>query len=482
MGTGSIGNEDGHRRRSQAIAFVIMLGLVSLLADVATEGTRSIMGPYLVLLGASATAVGIVAGLSELIGYSLRIVFGWVADKRGHYWILMFVGYAINLIAVPAMALAGDWVAAVCLIMLERVGRAIRSPARDAMLSHAGKEVGRGWSYGLQEALSSIGGMVGPMVVVLVLFLDGDYRMGFEILLIPALMAVVLLAYARKINPDPSKMEIACPHVERKGKFSRLFWIYIMAGALIACGYADFPLIAFHIGNFAMVSEGWIPIMYAIAMAADALAALFFGKLYDRVGVAPLVVVSAIVPLFVPLIFSNDFTTVAVGMVLYGVGFGAQESVMRAMVADMTPHDRRGFAFGCYNAAFGVSWFLGSLAMGILYDVSLPAMMALSMLLQFAAIPLFVIVMRGYPFGKAVMEYAPPTDPGIPEGINGPGTPASSAMPEGTVLVVPKPDIPPIGTPNATGAGKVLAASSDGVLSGSPPPERDAVEVSSAER
>ena len=440
------------------------------------------MGPYLVLLGASATAVGIVAGLSELIGYSLRIVFGWVADQRGHYWILMFVGYAINLIAVPALALAGDWVAAVCLIMLERVGRAIRSPARDAMLSHAGKEVGRGWSYGLQEALSSIGGMVGPMVVVLVLFLDGDYRMGFEILLDPGPhgRGAPRLRPGR-VNPDPRTMEEVCPQVERKGKFSRLFWIYILAGALIACGYADFPLIAFHIGNFAMVSEGWIPIMYAIAMAADALAALFFGKLYDRVGIAPLVVVSAIVPLFVPLIFSNDFTTVAIGMVLYGVGFGAQESVMRAMVADMTPHDRRGFAFGCYNAAFGVSWFLGSLAMGILYDMSLPAMMALSMLLQFAANPLFVMVMRGHSFGKGVMGNAPPTAPGIPEGMSVPGTPASSAMPEGTLLAVAKPDIPPIGAPKAAGAGKAMA-SSEGIISGSPPPEQEAVETSSAER
>lgn len=481
MGTDSNGREDGQRRRSLAIVFVIVLGLVGLTADVANEGTRSIVGPYLVLLGASATTVGIVAGLSELMGYSLRIIFGWAADRVGHYWTFIFVGYAINIIAVPALALAGDWVAAVCLIMLERIGRSIRSPARDALLSHAGREVGRGWSYGLQEALSSIGGMIGPMIVVVVLLLDGDYRLGFELLVIPALMAMVLLAYARKINPDPRKMEGACPPVERKKKFSRRFWIYILAGALIACGYADFPLIAFHIGHFAGVSEGWIPIMYAVAMAADALAALFFGKMYDRVGIAPLVAVSAIVPLFVPLIFSSDFITVAAGMLLYGVGLGAQESVMRAMVADMTPHCRRGFAFGCYNAAFGASWFLGSVAMGILYDVSLPAMMALSILLQFAAIPLFLIVMRGPALTGSAPDGDRPVRADVPTGSGVPDTVTSSVMPGGISAVGPPLDIPLMETSETDRREEVPAASGEGEISIFPPGER-AEEISSVER
>ena len=300
---------------------------------------------------------------------------------------------------MPALALTGNWMEAMWLIMLERLGRAVRSPARDAMLSHAGSRMGRGWAYGVQEALSSVGGMIGPTAMVVVMMLGGDYRVGFEVLLIPALAAILLLAYARKVNPRPRTME---PETEadRKVKLPRVFWPYVLAGALIAAGYADFPLIALHMERFAGVSDGWVPVMYAIVMAADGLSALAFGRSYDRIGLLPLVCVSAAVPLFVPLIFSSDITFVILGMLLYGVGFGAQESVMRAVVADMTPAGKRGTAFGIYNAAFGVSWFLGSMAMGALYESSMAGMMFLSISLQLMAIPVLVHVMRGHVFAS----------------------------------------------------------------------------------
>ncbi|MBI0584539.1 MAG: MFS transporter [Methanomassiliicoccus sp.] len=393
-----------------AILFVMVIGLVSLMADVAIEGTKSVTGSYLILLGASAGIVTFVAGLSELVGYSLRIFFGRIADETGRYWAFVFIGYGINVIAVPALALAGSWEAAVALLMLERVGRAVRGPARDAMLSHAGKTVGRGWSYGVQEALSSVGGMIGPMVIVAVLVLGGDYRVGFEVLIIPALLAMVLLVYARRIDPQPGDIKSHCPVKEKRKKFPTPYWFFLLAGALIAAGYADFPLVAYHIGTYAGVSPGWIPIMYALAMAANALSALAFGRLYDRVGILPLVVMAGVIPFFVPLVFSDSMASVASGMMLYGIGFGAQESVMRAVVADMSPHCRKGMGFGCYNAAFGVAWFMGSMAMAALYDVSLVAMMALSMALQFAAIPLFIVVMRGQLRTAYRMEHHIPED------------------------------------------------------------------------
>lgn len=382
------------RKRSLSVIFVITLGLIGLLADIATEGVRSVMGPYMGLLGASAAVVGIVAGLSELLGYSLRLFFGRLVDKTGNYWRPLFVGYGINLIAVPALALAGSWVGATCLIMFERIGRAVRGPARDAMISHAGSDMGRGWAYGVQEALSSAGGMLGPAVIVVVMLLGGDYRIGFEVLIIPVLIAMVLLAHARKMNPHPRKMEKVVPSMERSAKLPRMFWFYVLAGALIAAGYADFPLMAMHMGAFAELSDGWVPVMYAIAMASDGLSALAFGRTYDHIGMLPLIAVIAVVPLYMPLAFSSGLAVIMLGMVLYGVGLGAQESVMRAVVADMTPMERRGTAFGVYNAAFGVSWFLGSCAMGVLYGISIEMMLVLSIGLQFAAIPIMVHVMR----------------------------------------------------------------------------------------
>jgi MFS family permease len=397
----------------------MMLGLVSLMADVALEGTKSIMGTYLMILGASAVTVSLVAGLAELIGYGLRVLFGWFVDETRRYWAFILIGYGINIFAVPALALAGSWEAAMVLLMLERVGRAMRCPARDAMISHAGESVGRGWGFGVQEALSSVGGMIGPLIIVAVLLFGGDHRTGFGVLLIPCLLTMIVLAYAKKIEPSKSKDMRSCSsEAARRAPFPRPFWLFLAAGALIAAGYADFPLISYHISSVTGVSDRWIPIMYALAMASNALSALLFGRMYDKVGMMPLVGMAVVVPFFTPLVFSSDIAAVAAGMLLYGVGFGAQESVMRAVIADLAPSCRRGTAFGCYNAAFGASWFLGSAVVGILYDTSWSAMVLLSMGLQFAAIPLFVAVMRERPkslepgrrrSGAAVTAPVPPS-------------------------------------------------------------------------
>ncbi|MCE5296667.1 MAG: MFS transporter [Euryarchaeota archaeon] len=379
---------------SLAMVFVLVLGLVSLLADIANEGTKSSTGAYLGLLGASAATIGMISGLSELVGYGLRMVFGWITDRTGRYWTLVLIGYGINLVAVPALALAGSWEIAFALIMFERVGRAVRGPARDAMMSHASVKVGRGWAFGLQEALSSVGGMFGPVIMVVILTMDGTYEFGFALLGVFALLAFVLLAYAWKLNPRPREMEGKCRRVDTMRKLPMTFWTFSIAGAFIAAGYADFPLISYHLDNGSIIEESLIPIMYALAMAADALSALFFGKLYDKGGMKAFIVMMAVVPIFVPLIFSGDMGFLFLGMVFYGIGFGAQESIMRAMVADLAPYCRRGSAFGYYNALFGVSWFLGSMAIGLLYDISLVMMVVLSMSLQLAAIPFLIKVRR----------------------------------------------------------------------------------------
>ncbi|MEK7699337.1 MAG: MFS transporter, partial [Planctomycetota bacterium] len=149
-GTTGSGNNNS---RSNALRFIVLLGIVSLFADMTYEGARSINGPYLAVLGASATTVGIIAGLGELIGHSLRLVSGYITDRIGRYWAITLFGYAINMIAVPAIALAGRWEIAAILMVTERIGKAIRTPARDAMLSHATREIGRGKGFGLHEAL-----------------------------------------------------------------------------------------------------------------------------------------------------------------------------------------------------------------------------------------------------------------------------------------------------------------------------------------
>lgn len=379
--------------KNTAVRFVILLGVVSLLADMTYEGARSITGPYLALLGASATAVGFAAGFGELVGYGLRLISGYLSDRTGRYWAWTLVGYSLNLLVVPLLALAGRWEIAAALMIAERMGKALRAPARDAMLSHAAHTVGRGWGFGLHEAMDQIGAMAGPLIVAGVLAWRGSYQTGFAVLLFPALLALAVLLVARWLYPRPQELEPYTANVQTEG-LPRVYWWYLAGVALLAAGFADFPLIAFHFGRSGSVPANQIPIFYAAAMGVDALAALVFGRLYDRRGPVVLVGAAVISACFAPLVFGASFWAALAGMVVWGVSMGAQESVLRAAVAGMVPADRRGSAYGVFNIGYGLAWFAGSALMGLLYDFALPAVIAFSVLTQLAAVPVFVALAR----------------------------------------------------------------------------------------
>ena len=383
--------EDTSRRT--AFKFIILLGVVSLLADMTYEGARSITGPYLALLGASGTVVGIVAGFGELVGYALRLISGYISDKTGGYWLITIFGYAVNLLAVPLLALAGRWEIAAALMITERIGKAIRTPSRDAMLSHATKEIGRGWGFGLHEAMDQIGAMLGPLIVAAILFIKGGYKTSFAMLLIPALLALIVLLTARYLYPKPKDLETVAVTLETKG-FPKVFWIYLIAVALVAAGYVDFPLVAYHFKKTSIASDNWIPVFYAIAMGIDALAALIFGRLFDRKGVSILIFAVLASSLFAPLVFLGGFYPALFGIALWGLGMGAQESIMRAGIAGMISANKRGSAYGVFNAGYGLFWFLGSAAMGIFYDVSIPALIAFSVITKWASIPFLLMTKK----------------------------------------------------------------------------------------
>jgi predicted MFS family arabinose efflux permease len=376
-----------------ALAFVILLGVVSLFGDMVYEGARSITGPYLAVLGASATAVGIVAGFGEFVGYGLRLVSGYISDRTQRYWSITLVGYSLTMIAVPLLALAGRWEVAALLIVLERTGKAIRTPARDAMLSHATARMGRGWGFGIHEALDQAGATIGALVVAVAVATGDDYQTGFAILAIPGILTLTVLLAAWRLYPHPRELEpvATSPAVTT---FPRRFWIYLAAVAAVAAGYADFPLIAFHFQEEAIIRESVIPLYFAVAMAVDTLTALVFGRVFDRVGLPILVLVALLSAGFAPLVFLGGASLALVGVALWGIGLGAQESIMRAAVAPMVAAARRGTAYGIFNTGYGLSWFLGSVIMGLLYDLSLPGLILFSAAMQLLSIPLLLAVGR----------------------------------------------------------------------------------------
>lgn len=384
---------------ASALKFLVLLGFVSLCADATYEGARSITGAYLGFLEASGAVVGIVAGLGELIGYGLRLVIGYISDKTGKYWGITTLGYCLNTAVVPLLAFAGRWEVAAGLMIAERTGKAVRTPPRDVLLSHAATQVGRGFGFGLHEAMDQIGAVMGPLAVASVLYWKGGYRNGFVILIVPAVLGLIVLLVGQRLYPNPRDFEVGTVELKEEG-LPRIFWIYLGAVALVAAGYADFPLIAYHFQKAAILTEQTIPLVYGMAMGVDAIAALVFGRLFDRTGISILMVAAFISSLFAPLVFLGNANLAVLGMMLWGIGMGAQESIMKAAVAGMVPMEKRGSAYGIFSTGYGLAWFLGSALMGIVYDRSITSLVVFSVIIQLAAIPIFLLVKRQYGYSS----------------------------------------------------------------------------------
>jgi MFS family permease len=375
--------------RKTAFQIVIILGIVSMFGDIAYEGGRSISSPYLATLGASAAIVGLVTGAGEFLGYGLRLVSGYFVDRTKAYWAMTFIGYGL-IGAIPLLAFAGNWQLAAVLLILERVGKAIRSPARDTIISCCGTSVGRGWGFALHEALDQIGAIIGPLILSFALITGGGYREGFTILWIPVVLALVALVIARRKAPEPERLEAGKQNA--KAGLGRIFWLYSIFVLFAGAGFASFQLIVYHVKAQAIISDAQIPILYAVAMGVDAIVALIIGKTYDKWGLMVLVAIPALT-LPIPFLgFSHTYGQILFAIVLWGAVMGIHETIMRAAIADLVPIERRGSAYGIFNTLYGMSLFIGSTAMGFLYEVSITYIPVFAVAMELLAIPALLMI------------------------------------------------------------------------------------------
>jgi MFS family permease len=375
--------------------FVLMVGVVSFFADFTYEGSRSITGPFLGMLGAGALAISVISGLGEFLGYNMRLLSGPGADRTGRYWPITIGGYVLQMSVVPLLALAGNWQVAALLIIAERIGKGIRNPPRDAMLSHAATEMGYGWAFGVHEALDQFGALFGPLAIALVLTLTRhDYRIAFASLAIPAMIMLSLLGVVRLLYPRPQGLAGGGPPAATTARLPRVFWLYLAGAALAGAGFADFPLIAYHFQHAGAVSPALTPVLYAIAMAVSGGGSLALGRVFDRAGIGVLVPLTVVTAGYAPLVFLGGFWPVLAGMALWGLGMGVQESLIPAAVAPMVSPDRRAFAYGLFTGMYGTAWVLGSLVIGVLIEVSVTGLIVFCVASELAAIPLILLVRR----------------------------------------------------------------------------------------
>ena len=375
---------------SRAMLFILLFGIVSMFSDMTKESAESIRGAFLSLMGASAATIGLVSGLGELVGYSLRFVSGKFADRTRKYWPIVIVGYCLELVTIPALAFVGEngWVAACILLVVQKFGKAVKKPAKDTVVSFAASREGAGKAFGLQELLDQFGAVLGPLLLYVIMLFKTDgstferYSFCFLALAVPAVLTLVLLVVTRLHFPNPEQFEPdAKEYVPLK--VGSKFVLYIIGISLFAFGFLDYSLVAMHVNRTCadIVPAGALP--------------LLFGNLYDRWGMKVLVVSALFAAPFSFLIFlGHSAPALVVGVVMWGIGMGAQESILKAAVTDMTPKSARATGFGAFSLAFGLAWFLGSWCLGALYDINLTLMASVSAACQLLAIPFYILSSR----------------------------------------------------------------------------------------
>jgi MFS family permease len=390
-----------------AFRFVLVFGVISALGDIVYEGGRSVYGPFLASLGGSALLVSLITGGGEAVALVFRLLFGRLADRADRRWALALWGYGLTMVAVPLLGLTRGVGLAAALMLAERFGKAIRSPAKDSMLAQAGTVIGRGWAFAVHEALDQVGAFIGPLIVAGAIAVTGAYGPGFLVLAVPGVAVMAVLVGLRARVPDASVYEDKpvgpWASSDTGGRISmvgrsrlpRRYWAYAAFTSITMIGYTTFGLLAFHLATTGLVSVAVIPVIYAFAMAADAIAALAAGRLYDRIGLRGLIVLPVLAALVPWLGFGSSAPLAILGFLIWGAAMGIQESSMRAAVADLAPSDQRGSAYGTFTACYGLAWLAGSALIGVLYDVSTTLTAIVVTFVQGAALLLFLRIGRG---------------------------------------------------------------------------------------
>jgi MFS family permease len=390
----------------RAIRLIILFGIVSLFGDIVYEGARSINGQYLQIIGASATIVGLIAGIGEFLGYGLRLFSGYFSDKTKAYWFFTILGYFL-LIFVPLLSLTGVWQIAALFIIIERIGKAIRNPARDTLMSNAAKTVGTGWGFAIHEFLDQIGALLGPLLIAFLFSTLGtgsrsikEYQHAYSILWIPFILLMIILLTAYFISKNSLKIKI-----EKKigEKLSKIFWYYVAFTFLTTLGFINFVILGYHFKATNVLSDVQIPLFYSVAMIIDALSALMIGKAYDflktkrkheNAGLLLLIIIPVITTITSIFAFTSNFYLIISGIICWGMVMGMHETIMRAAIADITPINKRGTGYGIFTAIYGFAALFSGIAMGALYDYSLTLLLSFVFITQFFSVLLFYFIKK----------------------------------------------------------------------------------------
>lgn len=393
--------------KKRAILLIILFGVISLLGDIIYEGARSIYGPYTKSIGMDIALVGLITGLAEFFGYFIRLMAGYLSDKSKNYWLFAILGYFL-LISVPLMAISSVWQIVSMFIILERIGKAIRSPAKDTILSSATKHIGTGFGFAIHEALDQIGAIIGPLIFSFILYLtkkNGNeiigYKNSFLFMFIPFAILMVFIILAKVKVPHPERLEIEDKNVGEK--LSKVFWLYSLFTIFTTMGFITFAIMGYFFKEKNIFTDHQIPFFYAIGMGVDAVAALIIGRTYDKVknksnnsqaGLKVLIVIPLLTILIPIFTFKANFVTAIISIMLWGIVMGCHETIMKSAIADLTHIKKRGTGYGIFNTFYGLSIFVASSLIAFLYKLSINLVISVIVIFQILSIVFYFVIVN----------------------------------------------------------------------------------------
>ncbi len=343
----------------EVLVVFLLLGLVSLFADIVYEGGRSVSGAYLAEIAAPAIAAALI-GVGEFLGLVFRLISGYIASTRGSprvLWGSTLLGYLLTALSIPVIGLAPAWQLVVLLYIIERLGKGLRAPTRDVILAEVSESIGVGKGFGIHELLDQLGAFMGPLLFSFLLAFYG-YRVAYLALLVPGVIAVLLVLIAWRLYPTPKSIPSTRGLITLRG-YSRRFWLYITATSILALGFMHWSIASYYLKTRGVISDVEIGLVYGLAMLVDALVAIPLGVLFDRIGLKLLLGIPLLLPLYTALVAYAPRELLYLSAIPWGIVMCSEESVMRASVAVIVEPSKRPLAYGVFGLVFGLMWALG---------------------------------------------------------------------------------------------------------------------------
>lgn len=361
----SVPSESPERKKFGRRNF-LLVSFTSLFTDISTEMMYPLIPGFIRSLGASNVLVGLIEGIAEATAALAKAAFGWLSDRIRHRKLFIFLGYGLSALSKPLMGFAGSWFQVLALRFVERLGKGVRTPARDALIAQSVSKKRRGLGFGFHRAADSIGAATGPLLAMLLLYFShNNVRLVFYLSIIPALVGLCLVIFIREVKT----LSQSVAEARRQGGLNPRFIWFTAVIVIFTLGNSSNAFLLLRAQDSRIALE-LMPLLWAVYNLVSAITSPLAGWVSDHIGRKQTILASFFVYSGVYFLFGFALSSVSVWFLFagYGLYLGLSKGVFRAFIADLVPQERRATAYGIFETAIGVALLPASLLFGFLWD------------------------------------------------------------------------------------------------------------------